>query len=286
MKQNYRVWIAGRSERLGAALSKTLQPGEYDVLATEREDVDITSLSQVELYAERNRPDVIVDCATLGNRRYCEENADDAFRLHAIGARNLAIAADSLDAHLIYLSTDFVFDGRSNRPYSEFDPISPETVYGRSKAAGEQFVRDLCTKHTVIRSSWMYGKRALTYFLDQARKNGTIEMGRPIIGSPTSSLTLAEYIIRTIKESEYGTFHLSCEGQCTLAEFLRELFRLTDTRAEIVMDREPSDFEYLRPPYAVLDNMMLRLTGQPAMPRWQNSLEEFVRLRMSGRGKK
>ena len=181
-----------------------------------------------------------------------------------------------MNIHLIYLSTDFVFDGKSETPYTEFDPLCPTTVFGKSKAAGEEFVRRLCNKYTILRSSWMYGKKHLKAWLREARETGKVRVGRPIIGSPTSSLELAEAVLQFLDEWEYGIFHISSEGECTQRAFIRELLETAQIPFEFEEDESENGFDYLRPHYSVLDNYMLRLTKKKSMRDWKEGLHRFI----------
>lgn len=270
------IWLVGRSSRLGAAIEAIFKPDYNNILiGTDIEDVDITNLSEVEDFAEKINPDIIVDCAMKRNKKWCEDNPEEAYAIHALGARNLAIVANAHGADLFYLSSDFVFDGSSSKPYNEFDDVRPITVYGRSKVAGENFVRNLCPQHTILRSSWLYGKRYLNEILDSARK-GKVTIYQDIIGSPTSSLELAETVIRFFDSNQYGTFHISCEGEASMKEFVLEILKIAKINAEIEIGGSPTSFEELRARYSVLDNMMLRLIKEEPMNNWRESLRRFM----------
>lgn len=279
-----RIWLVGRSGRLGAALESLLvhDPDRFEVVSTDVDDLDILDAAAVERYAERNRPDIIVNCAAYSDRVWCEEHVEETYALHAIGARNLAIIANQIGARIFYLSTDFVYDGTKTTPYTEFDTPNPQNVYGSSKRAGEMFVRTHCMEHTILRSSWMYGKKMLNEFLNQAKEHGKIVTGQPIIGTPTSSLALAETIVHFFDLNEYGTFHISCEGECTQQEFIREVLRLAGMDVPIEAGDEPTGFEILRPRYSVLDNFMLRITGNQPVPHWKDALARFMKERKVG----
>ncbi|MDI9502177.1 MAG: NAD(P)-dependent oxidoreductase [Tissierellia bacterium] len=284
MELKKRIWIVGRSGRLGAALENLLvhNRDRFEVLSTDVDDLNILDAQAVERYAERNRPDIIVNCAAYSNRGWCEEHVEETYALHAIGARNLAIIANQIGARIFYLSSDFVYDGTKTTPYTEFDTPNPQTVYGTSKRAGEMFVRTHCKEHTILRTSWLYGKKMLNEFIDSARKDGKVITGQPIIGTPTSSLTLAETILRFFDLSEYGTFHISCEGECSLEEFIREVLRLAGSDAPVETGGTPTNFERLRPRYSVLDNFMLRITGNQPVPHWKEALARFMKERKVG----
>lgn len=277
-----KVWLIGRKSRLGSAIENIISKENYHIISTDKNEVDIENLEEVKKFADSLKPGIIINCASISDREYCEEHEAEAFRLHALGARNLAIAASENDAHLIYLSTDFVFDGRSNKPYTEFDTTNPQTVYGKSKLAGENFIKTLATKYTILRSSWLYGKKYLMNIKNEAVKTGQIRISSPIVGSPTSSLEIAEKVIDFFDTSEYGTFHISCNGECTYKEFVEEFLSEINIDAEIVVQDEQSTFERLRPTYSSLDNYMLRLAEIEDMKHWKDGLKRFIKERRVG----
>ena len=153
-----KVWIVGSNGQMGTALNELIDTMEMEVLNTDKDELDITETDEVLLYGEINRPDVIINCAAITDTKICEENPELAYRVNAIGARNLSIIARKIGAKVVQLSTDDVFDGMKKVPYTEFDDTNPITVYGRSKRAGENYVKEFTHKHFVIRSNWVYGK--------------------------------------------------------------------------------------------------------------------------------
>ena len=151
------IWIVGASGHVGSALIKHLDCMQYELIETDKEDVDITNEEQVTRYMNINRPDVVINCAGYTDPQACKDNVDEAYKVNAVGVRNLAQAAQSIEAKLIQVSTDDVFDLAADRPYNEFDDMNPTSVYGKSKAAGERFVTQLMTRYVIVRSSWVYG---------------------------------------------------------------------------------------------------------------------------------
>ena len=183
---------------------------------------------------------------------------------------------------MIHLSTDFVFDGNTNKAYTEFDKENPQTIYGKTKYAGEVFVRNLCDKHTILRSSWLYGKKYLNRIIKEVKNTGKVKVSKKIIGSPTSSLEVAEKVLDFLPSYEYGTFHISSEGECTYEEFVSELLQKIGLEFEIEYSEKQSDFEYARPVYSVLDNYMLRLIDIDNMKDWKTGLHRFIEERKVG----
>ena len=152
-----KIWITGAEGHIGTALLELLEGVEYQLLPTDIHEVDITKIDEVTQFVYVNRPDVIINCAGMTDVAECEKNIDEAYRVNAIGVRNVALAANDIDAKVIQISTDDVFDKESRIPYNEFDTVHPRTIYGKSKEAGEKILTQLLNRFVIIRSSWIYG---------------------------------------------------------------------------------------------------------------------------------
>ena len=158
MNHMQKVWICGANGRVGRKMTELLENTPVELLLRDHEADDITDPKAVRDYAGMNRPHFIVNCAGLTDVAMCEENKEEAFKVNALGARNLSVAARMGKARMIQLSTDDVFDGSGQTPYTEFDTANPQTVYGKSKLAGENFVKEFCNRHIIVRSSWIFGE--------------------------------------------------------------------------------------------------------------------------------
>lgn len=278
-----RVWITGASGRLGSALSHLFGGTAAYKLLTSDHDVPVGDNRAVDRFADMNRPDVIINCAGLTDVRECELDPEHAYKVNALGARNLAVAARRLDAKLIQISTDDVFDGTASGALCEFDEPHPVTMYGKSKYAGEKLVRELTDKHVIVRSSWLYGAGTYDFVdevLDGAQTGGPLSLPGDEISSPTSADALAGFISYLVDAREYGLYHASCEGACSRADFAREILRLTGL--ENVPVETTVAGESLRPKFTLLDNMMMRMTGIYQMPGWQDSLARYLTDKKTG----
>ena len=275
-----KVWIAGSNGQIGHALNEVLDPLEIEVLNTDKDELDITDTEEVLNFGIVNRPDVIINCTGVTDTKLCEEEPELAYRVNALGARNLSIVARKNGAKMVQLSTDDVFDGKSKKPYTEFDETNPLTVYGASKRAGENYVKEFTHKHFIIRSNWVYGKYGHNFVnqvLEAAEKGNTLSVAADQFGSPTSAKDLARMILYLINTNEYGTYHVTCSGVCNRHEFAQEILRLSGKKIELkAVPTEQSDLSAVRPPYAVLDNFILRIIDMYDMPDWKESLEEFM----------
>ena len=275
-----RVWIVGANGRVGKEFAKLLDTRETELVQTDIEDVDVTDLEAVMYYADVNRPEIIINCAGMTNVEECERNKEDAFRVNALGARNLSVAARRIKATLVQLSTDDVFNGHAETPYDEFATPFPLSNYGRSKLAGENFVKDLAQKYLIIRSSWVYGagENFVTDILEQAKVTKKIPVAGNQFASPTSAKEVAKCIHRLIQAGVYGTYNATTLGYCSRYEFAQKIVELAGLDVEIV--RVPNSEvpgSELRPSYAVLDNLMLRISGIETPVSWQEALEDYMR---------
>ncbi|WP_283674188.1 dTDP-4-dehydrorhamnose reductase [Butyricicoccus sp. Marseille-Q5471] len=280
---NTRIWITGSSGRLGSALRRLLDCVECRILVSD-DDVPVGDSAAVNHFADVSHPDVIINCAGLTDVHLCESDPELAYKTNALGARNLAVAARRLDAKLIQISTDDVFEGLGTKPLHEFLEPHPTTIYGKSKYAGECLVRELTDKHVIVRSSWIYGA-GTNDFVDQvlaaARNGQPICLPGDEISSPTSADALADFIQKLIYTREYGVYHASCTGSCSRAEFAREILRLAgydDVSVESTIAGET-----LRPRFTLLDNMMMRMTELHQMPDWKDALSVYLAGRKEGK---
>lgn len=277
MSYQTRIWITGANGRLGRALCEAYENNtDYKLLKSDKE-VPVEALKAVLTFANLNRPNVIINCAGLTDDQACEENPDDAYRVNALGARNVAIAARRLDVKLIQMSTDDVFGGQNNVAKNEFDVPKPTTIYGKSKLAGEALAQSLTDKHIIVRSSWNYGIGThdfVDYILAMAEKGQDIELPFDSYSTPTSALALADFVETLIESDEYGLFHASCLGGCSRADWAREILRYTG-HAEIAV--RTGNVDSIKPRYTLLDNMMMRITGIYTMPEWKAELHAYLK---------
>ena len=272
-----KIWITGAEGHIGTALLDLLEGVEYQLLPTDIEEVDITKIDEVTQFVHVNRPDVVINCAGLTDVQECENNVDEAYRVNAIGVRNVALAANEVNAKVIQISTDDVFDKESRVPYNEFDNVHPRTIYGKSKEAGEKILTQLLNRFVIIRSSWIYGIGR--DFVDEVLRNvgqgKMMEVPNNQYAAPTSAKELAKVIRYFIDNEEYGLYHVVCPGSCSRYEFARTILEYSGKAGEL--DLYPVVIEdSARPTYSVLDNMMLRLTGIEEPKEWKTALKEYL----------
>ena len=267
---------------LGRSLVSELADG-FDVIATDLPEADITDEKSIEAAVDRYAPDAVIHCAAMTAVDKCESERELAFRLNETGTANVATVCRRHGIRLIAISTDYVFDGDADRPYSESDiPTGGRTVYGQSKFAGEEAVRKLCPDHVIARISWLYGSGGPSFVHAMI---SLADGSRPVLkvvadqhGNPTSTIAVARALREVLKLPELrGTFHLTCEGEATWAEFAEEIFRLAGIDQKVqpcTTDEFPRPAP--RPKNSRLEKAALRIAGLPPMPDWKDALAEFM----------
>ena len=284
-----KILVTGCNGQLGRAIQQEYKEDAEFILTdvVEGENIkklDITKVDEVLNIARDLKPDVIINCAAATNVDGCETNIDFAYRVNAIGPRNLAIAATDIDAKLIHISTDYVFPGTNPKPLTEFDEPGPISAYGRTKYVGEEFVRQFAKRFYILRTAWLYGdgKNFVKTMLNLSEKHDEISVVCDQIGSPTSAKELAATIKFLEQTDNYGLFHATCEGSTSWADFADEIFRLAGkcTKVNHVTSKQYKEMNPAsadRPAFSVLDNYMLRLTSDYKMADWHDAIEEYFR---------
>ena len=197
-----------------------------ELLTTDVENLDITDKSACEKYMEENKPDVVINCAAFTNVDGCETNQDAAFKVNAIGSRNLAIACENIGAKFVHVSTDYVFKGDEPTPRREYDIPHPISVYGKTKFAGEEYVRQYCKKSFIVRTAWLYGYNGKNFVKTMVRlcnERGGASVVNDQHGNPTNAADLSHHLLKIAASEEYGTYHCTGNGECTWYLILRWL---------------------------------------------------------------
>jgi dTDP-4-dehydrorhamnose reductase len=288
-----KILITGSYGQLGNALIDILNLGKSEigsipevykdanVTAVDYDVLDITNLTQVLNLTNSTGFDLIINAAAFTNVDACETEHESAMKVNAIGARNLAIAADLIGAKLVHISTDYVFGGTSETPYSEWDLPAPVSVYGKSKLLGEQYVLGNCAKSFVARTSWLYsyaGNNFVKTISELAAKNDSIRVVDDQVGNPTHAYDLAHHLLKIAATEEYGIFHCTGEGICSWFDFAKEIVALSGAVCEVVpctTDEFPRPAP--RPAYSAMDNLMLRSTVGNEMRGWKDALASYFK---------
>ncbi len=275
-----KILVTGCNGQLGRAINKEYEGStEYEIYNTDVADLDITDVDKVIALVEEVKPYAIVNCAAHTAVDLCESQWDAAYKINALGPRNLAIAAKRVGAKLVHISTDYVFAGDDATPRTEFDAPNPQSAYGKTKLEGENFVKAFADEYFIIRTAWLYGegKNFVKTMLRLAETNDTVRVVSDQIGSPTSAKELAKAIAVLIPTNNYGVFHGTCEGLCSWADFAKKIFEMKglSTKVDYIKTEEyPTPAK--RPAYSVLDNYMFKLTTNHTFAQWEDALAEYM----------
>ena len=292
-----RILITGSNGQLGNELVSILKSGKSeigeidnalknaDVIAVDVDALDITNDKATLDFIKDKQPDVIINCAAATNVDGCESNRDFAYRVNALGVKNLAVAAKSVGAKLVQISTDYVFSGDGNRPYLETDPINPKSVYGSTKARGEEFATSENDKTFIVRTAWLYGytgKNFVKTVRRILREKGKMSVVNDQIGNPTNANDLAHHILKLILTEDYGIYHCTGEGECSWYDFAAKIAELSGFSGAVT----PCTTEWYnkqynvptkRPSYSSLSNAHLEAVVGNEMRNWETAIEEYIK---------
>lgn len=275
-----RIIIAGCNGQLGKAMNKEMMnDSSFELLNFSHMQFDITNIDEVMKSVREIKPYAVINCAAHTKVDDCESHRDSAYQINAVGPRNLAVASNEAGFKLVHISTDYVFDGKTEKPYMEFDKTNPQSVYASSKLAGENFIKEFGSRYFILRTAGLYGegKNFVRTMLELSKNQTVIKVVSDQKATPTSAKELSRAIHYLINTENYGLFHATCEGECSWDDFAREIFKLSNIKANVVSisSREyPSKTN--RPSYSVLENYMFRLTSDYRFKSWQNALKEYL----------
>jgi dTDP-4-dehydrorhamnose reductase len=286
-----RVLVTGSCGMLGRLVCSSLS-AEHTVLATdivgECEQLDISNTDRVFEVFGRFQPETVIHCAAMTDVDGCERDPDRAYLVNAIGTWNIACACAHFGCPVVYVSTDYVFDGTKESPYTEFDKPNPINVYGASKLAGEEAVRDLCAKHFIVRTSWViapHGKNFALTILNLAKQRIVEnETDKPLtivadqIGSPTYAKDLAQFLSSLVGSPLYGIYHFTNSGYCSWYEFASKVIEFAGIDQVKVVPIKSEDWPTptRRPKYSVLRHYRLELLGRDNVRDWKEAVRELV----------
>ena len=283
-----RIAVLGAAGQLGRELCRLLPPA--DAIPLTRSDTDLHNPAAVRTRLEAVRPDVIVNCAADNRVDAAEADARDAVAVNALGVAALSRHCRDHDALLVHVSTDYVFDGRATRPYTEDDPVGPLGAYARTKLAGELFAQALAPRHAILRVAGLYaeggsrgkGGNFVDKVLAQARAGKPLRVVADQVTAPTWARDVAVAMVRLIPRladgsAPHGVYHVTNEGACSWYEFAQAALELAGVRAEITpIDTAALAAPAPRPAYSVLANARLAAIGEPPLRSWRAALAAYL----------
>jgi dTDP-4-dehydrorhamnose reductase len=278
-----RILVIGAKGMLGRDLVPELQasfPGDK-VLAWDIDEIDIQREEETVFKIEKVRPHLVINVAGYTDVDGCESNEQEAFAINADGMKHIATGARRSGAKAIYLSTDYVFDGRAERPYVETDPPNPLNLYGHSKWKGEQNALALGKDGLIVRTQWLYGKHGknfVTTILRQSREKKTLSIVHDQVGSPTYTVDLSRAITLLIRKGTSGIFHVANSDFCSWHDFGKTILELSGGQeVEVLpMSSRELDRKAVRPSYSVLSTLKFTRETGVALRPWPDALKDFL----------
>ncbi|OPA76074.1 dTDP-4-dehydrorhamnose reductase [Paenibacillus selenitireducens] len=275
-----KILVTGANGQLGQDVVRIFTEKGHDVLACSRQDLDITNQLKCESIILAYQPNAIIHCAAYTAVDAAESDEDGAYLVNTVGSRNIAVAAEKVGAKVCYISTDYVFDGNSTVAYREYDNTDPQTVYGKSKRAGEHLVQTLSSKYYIVRTSWVYGAHGNNFvktMLKLGAEKPSLQVVHDQVGSPTYTVDLAYFLEELIQTEYYGIYHASNIDSCSWYEFAQAIFEEADLKLELLpCTTEQFPRPAPRPSNSVMDHLSIRTNGLRDLRPWREALKEFI----------
>ena len=277
--------VIGASGQLAYDLIPLLASNDHEVAGLTHHDIEVEDLGSVMKALRSAEPEIVINTSAYHRVDDAEDDPMRAFAVNAVGPRNLAVVCREIDTPLLHMSTDYVFSGLQRTPRSESDEVDPVNIYGISKVAGEMSLRYLSPRHYIVRSGGLYGVAGssgkggnfVERMLGLAAEGLQIKVVDDQTLTPTSTSALAAQIVALISTERYGTYHATCQGECTWYEFAQEVLRIRGVDAELAsQSTTESGAKALRPAYSVLENEGLSSMGLDKMPPWKDALRDYL----------
>jgi len=279
-----KILIIGANGQLGTDLVRILR--HHQVIALTHKEIEVCNHQETRKILEGHKPEVVVNTSAYHRVDLCEDHLEETFKVNTYAVRNLAEICQDLGIVLVHLSTDYVFGSEKKSPYREKDLPNPLNVYGVSKLAGEYFVRHICQRHFIIRTSGLYGVAGASgkggnfveLMIRLAKEGRPIKVVSDQILTPTYTKELAKKIAQLIETGQYGLYHVTNNGQCSWYEFARVIFELVGLHPDLsATTTEEFGAKAKRSPYSVLENANLRKLGLDDLSSWREALEQYLR---------
>lgn len=276
-----KVLVTGVKGQLGCDVMAELAKRNIEAIGVDIDEMDITDKISVEKVIGEAAPDVVVHCAAYTAVDAAEDNEALCRRVNADGTRNIAEVCKKLDCKMVYISTDYVFDGQGTRPWEPDDERHPLNVYGQTKYEGELAVQENLSKYFIVRIAWVFGKNGKNFvktMLKLAETHDKLTVVNDQFGSPTYTYDLARLLVDMIQTDKYGIYHATNEGICTWYEFACEIFRQAGVKIEVTpVPASEYPAKAKRPENSRLDKSKLTENGFERLPSWQDALRRYIK---------
>lgn len=275
-----KILVTGVTGQLGHDVVKALDKRKIETVGVSSKDFDISNCEAAKIFIENYMPDAVIHCAAYTAVDRAEDEEDRVYAVNCLGAENIAKACKSIDAKMIYISTDYVFEGIGNEAYEVNSFINPLSVYGKTKADGEKKVIAELDKHFIVRISWVFGKNGNNFvktMLRLGKEKTEISVVADQIGSPTYTVDLAELLCDMVVTEKYGIYHATNEGYCSWAEFAEEIFERVSISCKVSrILSEEYPVKAKRPLNSRLSKKSLDKAGFNRLPNWKSAMERFL----------
>jgi len=277
-----KIFVTGVKGQLGYDVVNELEGRGIETIGVDIEEMDITDSTSTWAVIKEAAPDAVIHCAAYTAVDAAEDNEDICRKVNVEGTQNIAAVCKDLDIPMMYISTDYVFDGQGERPWEPDDKRNPLSVYGQTKYEGELAVQNTLDKYFIVRITWAFGvngKNFVRTMLRLAETNDKITVVNDQFGAPTYTYDLAVLLADMIVTDKYGIYHATNEGNCSWYEFAREIFREADIDMEVIpVSSNAYNAKAARPVNSRMDKKKLDENGFKRLPEWQNALKRYLKI--------
>lgn len=279
-----RVLVTGAKGQLGTDVMEQLNANNIEAVGIDREELDIVDKKACEEFFEKanaeKRIDAVIHCAAYTAVDKAEDEQELSYNINALGTENIALACKKFDMKLMYISTDYVFNGQGERPWEPDDEREPLNVYGKTKYEGELFVEKLSYKYFIVRIAWVFGIAGHNFIktmLKLAKERDSLTVVDDQIGSPTYTADLSKLLVAMIQTDKYGRYHATNEGYCSWYEFAKEIFKVAGVEIDVKpVDSSAYPAKAKRPANSRMEKAKLDEMGFKRLPSWQDATRRYI----------
>ena len=279
-----RVLVTGAKGQLGTDVMAELKSNNIEAVGIDREELDIVDAKACEEFFDKanaeKRIDAVIHCAAYTAVDKAEDEQELSYNINALGTKNIATACKKFDMKLMYISTDYVFNGQGERPWEPDDERQPLNVYGKTKYEGELFVEEIAKKYFIVRIAWVFGiagNNFIKTMLKLAKERDSLTVVDDQIGSPTYTADLSKLLVSMIQTDNYGRYHATNEGYCSWYEFAKEIFKVAGVTINVApVDSSAYPAKAKRPANSRMEKKKLDEMGFKRLPSWQDATRRYI----------